>query len=162
MEPDSHKITLGGKHLKSRNITSSAREMSLPGNKSKVKPRIQSQKKPNSNVTLEVIWKLAQVNTEQASWKTAANCQRVDSISHLINVLLQGTPLRCVHIWPLYEKATSYTSGITILLQSAGPQSFLSKDSVLLWQENLTDEYYQAWWTKRGCSLCNKKPILYY
>lgn len=102
-------------------------------------------KKNNSNVTLEVIWKLAQVNTKQTSWKTAANCQRVDSISHLINVLLQGTPPRCVLIWPLvYERATSYTSGIIILLQSAGPRSFLSKDSVLLWQENLTDEYYQA------------------
>lgn len=46
MEPDSHKFTLGGKQLKSRNITSSAREMTLPGNKSKAKPQIQSQKKP--------------------------------------------------------------------------------------------------------------------
>lgn len=45
-----------------------------------------------------------------------------------------------MHIHLASERATSYTSGITILLWSAGPQSFLSEDSVLPWQENLTDE----------------------
>lgn len=45
MEPDSLKFTLGRKQLKSRDITATAREMRLPGNKSKVKPQIQSQKK---------------------------------------------------------------------------------------------------------------------
>lgn len=84
MEPNSDKFTLGGKHLKSRSITSSAREMQLSGNKSKVKTQILSLKsnKSYSNVTLEVTWKLTQVNTEQTSWKTTANCKRVDSISH--------------------------------------------------------------------------------
>lgn len=56
MEIDSYKFTLGGKQLVSRNNTSRAREMRLPGNKSKVKPQIQSQKKRHSDVKLAVIW----------------------------------------------------------------------------------------------------------
>lgn len=46
MEPDSQKLTLSGRQLKSGNITSSAKETHLLGNESKVKPQIQSQKTP--------------------------------------------------------------------------------------------------------------------
>lgn len=73
MEPDSHKFTLGGKQLKTRNITFSARETQ---------------------------------NRQAGRQQQAASIGKRPVLASLINVLLRGTSLTCMLIWP--QKGTPH------------------------------------------------------